>query len=65
MSKNLTLNFEKCEFGIEEIEIFEGVSPTQTKVKDIKKAEPPPTPGEVSSFLGMVTYCSRFIPNAA
>ena len=71
MSKNLTLNFEKCEFGKEEIEFFglhfsgKGVSPTQAKVEAIKKAEPPSTPDEVSSFLGMVTYCSQFIPNAA
>jgi hypothetical protein len=28
------------------------------------KAETTSTPDEVSSFLGMVTYCSRFIPNA-
>ena len=71
MSKNLTLNFFKCEFGKEEIEFFElhfigkGVSPTQAKVEAIKKIEPPSTPDEVSSFLGIVTYCSRFIPNAA
>lgn len=71
MDKNLTLNFEKCEFGKEEIDFFglhfsgKGVSPTQAKVEAIKKAEPPSTPDEVSSFLGMVTYCSRFIPNAA
>ena len=41
----------------------EGVSPDPRKVKAIRNAPPPTSVSEVRSFLGMVTYCAKFIPN--
>lgn len=35
------------------------------KVATVKKAPAPKNPGEVRSFLGLVTYCGRFIPGLA
>ena len=71
MKRNLTLHFDKCEFGKQEINFYglhlsgKGMSPDKSKFEAINKAENPKTLDEVASFLGMVTYCSRFIPNAA
>jgi hypothetical protein len=35
------------------------------KIKSLKDAKPPTTPGEVSSLLGLSTFCSRLIKNHA
>lgn len=43
----------------------EGVSLDKSEIHAIDEAIPPPTPDEVSNFLGMVAFCSRFIQNAA
>ena len=65
----LTVSPEKCELNKESLTFFglvfsaEGVSPDPKKVKAIHDARPPKSAGEVRSFLGMVTYCAKFIPN--
>ncbi|XP_069498881.1 uncharacterized protein [Ambystoma mexicanum] len=67
----LEIHRAKCEFLKEEIIFFEyvfnseGISADPHKVADIKGAIPPNTPTEVRSFLGMATYCGRFILNLA
>ena len=67
--KNITLNRTKCEFNQNRIEFYgyilskDGLSPDPKKVSDIKNSPPPNNESEVRSFLGMVNYCSRFIPN--
>ena len=64
----LTLNIEKCEFSKDSISFFglvfspAGVSPDPSKVKAIHQAQPPTTVSAVRSFLGMATYCAKFIP---
>ena len=64
---NLTLNKKKCEFNKKSITFFgfvfsgQGISPDPKKVEAIKK--PPTTTSGVRSFLGMATYCAKFIPN--
>ncbi|XP_057375023.1 uncharacterized protein K02A2.6-like [Daphnia carinata] len=69
--RNLTLNFGKCEFGNREVTYFglhfseDGIAPDKAKVQAIDEAAPPSGPDEVSSFLGMITFCSRFIADAA
>ena len=66
---NLTLNKKKCEFNKKSITFFgfvfsgQGISPDPKKVEAIKNAKPPTTTSGVRSFLGMATYCAKFIPN--
>ena len=66
---NLTLNKSKCEFNKQSISFFgfifseKGISPDPIKVESIEKALQPTTTHVVRSFLGMATYCAKFIPN--
>ncbi|CAB4030227.1 Transposon Tf2-9 poly, partial [Paramuricea clavata] len=67
----LTLNKDKCLFGVSNLTFFghevsaSGVSPDTKKVEAIREARVPTNAAEVRSFLGLATYCSRFIPNFA
>ena len=67
----LTLNQEKCLFGVSNLTFFghevsaSGVSPDIKKVEAIREARAPNNAAEVRSFLGLATYCSRFIPDFA
>lgn len=69
--KGLTLNKGKCEMGKEEMELLgfhigkKGISPTEQKVKAISEARQPENPSELRSFLGLVNFCGKFIPNLA
>ena len=62
-------NFLKCEFSQSQLTFFgfvfssEGVSPDPAKVEAIHKCSTPSSVKEVRSFLGMATYCAKFIPN--
>ena len=65
---NLTLHKKKCEFNKPSISFFgfvfsdQGISPDPKKVEAIYNASPPTTASGVRSFLGMATYCAKFIP---
>ena len=65
----LTLNQNKCEFSQSQLTIFapvfseDGVSPDPAKVEAIHNCSSPQSVKEVRSFLGMATYCAKFIPN--
>ena len=65
----LTLNKKKCEFNKKSLTFFgfvfsaQGVSPDPQKVEAIHNASPPTSTSGVRSFLGMATYCAKFIPN--
>jgi len=67
----LTLNKQKCEFNKNEITFFgivlnqSGISADLKKVEAIRKVTEPTTVSELKSFLGMTSYCSRFISNYA
>ena len=67
--RGLTLNGEKCKFNVPEITFFgyaisaAGIQPTDQSVPAIRNARKPSNASEVRSFLGLVNYCSRFIPN--
>jgi len=69
--KGLTLNREKCLFSVPELVFFgfkisaDGIKPDDKKVDAVKNARPPQNAAEVRSFLGLVNYCARFIPNFA
>ena len=67
----LTINKSKCLFNQTTIEFFglvfssDGVSPDPSKVTAIKHATKPTNVAEIKSFLGMTSYCSRFIKDYA
>ena len=67
----ITLNREKCEFGVDEIEFYgyrftkDGLKPTVEKVRAVKDSKRPETKEAVKSFLGMVGYLSKFIDKYA
>jgi hypothetical protein len=66
---NLTAKLEKCEFSVPKLNFFghcishRGIKPTEDKVKAVQEFEEPTSSKEVSSFLGMITYLAKFIPN--
>ena len=68
---NLTLNKDKCEFNKTTIEFYgyvfsdKGVSADPKKVECILNASNPRNATELRSFLGLVNYVARFIPDYA
>jgi hypothetical protein len=70
-SLNLTLNVNKCTFRMTRLTFFghnlskDGVSPSEEKIQAITNAKSPTSSGEIRSFLGLVQYCAKFIPNLA
>ena len=69
--RNLRFGFSKCEFDQKQLEFFgyvfsdEGISPSSSKVEAVKDAPVPQNASEIRSFLGLIQYCGRFIPNLA
>ena len=67
----MKLKKEKCEFLAAEVEYLghriskEGLQPTEAKVRAITEAPDPQNVTELKSFLGLVNYYSRFLPNLA
>ena len=67
--KKLTLNPMKCEFRMDKVVFMGlllskyGIGPTEERVRAVLEAVQPTTPTEVRSFLGMVGFSARFIPN--
>jgi len=65
--KKLYAKLSKCEFWLEEIKFLgyviskEGVSVDPTKVEAVLQWEPPKSVTEIRSFLGLASYCRRFI----
>ena len=67
----ITLNRDKCQFGVQELELCgyrftsEGLKPTNEKCRAVKECSSPNPREEVRSFLGMIGYLSKFIPRYA
>ena len=65
------LNREKCQLNKPKIEFMghvlssRGVGPADVKVKAVVEAREPQTATEVRSFLGLVNYSARYIPDLA
>lgn len=68
---NVMLNQDKCVFGVKELEFLghklsgEGIKPTFNKIRAIQNFRQPELAEEVRSFLGLVNFVGKFIPNLA
>lgn len=69
IDRKLTLNRSKCQFRMDRL-VFtghvlsrHGIGPDESKVAAICNATRPKDASEVRSFLGLATYCSRYIPD--
>ena len=67
----LKLKHSKCEFFAKDLEFLghrispEGVKLTAERIASIRKAPAPTNKQELKSFLGMLTYNARFLPNVS
>ena len=67
----LTVNGEKCEFWLSKLTFFsheltsDGVNPSEEKVAAIRDARPPKDASEVRSFMGLVQYSAKLMPDVA
>ena len=65
------LNEAKCVYAVEELEFLghtlctQGIRPTENRMAAVKNFREPGNISELKSFLGLITYVSRFIPNLA
>lgn len=70
-SHGLLLNIRKCKFKRTETEFLghklsaDGVLPSDSKVNSLLQCRAPCNKEELRSFLGLVTYVSRFLPDLA
>lgn len=68
---NIHLNKKKCQFFQERVKylghIIEDdlIKKLQDKIAAVVNAPQPKTPDDVRTFLGLITYYSKFIPNAS
>lgn len=66
-NNRLTLNKEKCKFGLTEVEFLgytlngKGIRPSKEKIVAIEECREPKSAAELRSFLGLVTFVSPFI----
>lgn len=71
MSAGVTLNKEKCCFGVTEIKFLgcvlsrDGIRPDPEKVRAIKELPTPNNVSDVRRLLGMTNHLARFIPDLA
>lgn len=68
-SRNVVLNWEKCQFRVTELEFLghkicdKGIRPSDTKVRALLSFREPKNEQELRSFLGLANYMNKFIPN--
>ena len=66
---NITLNRNKCAFGVSEVKYLghrinaSGVYPDEEKVRAIKEMSTPESKKDIPRFLGLVNYVGRFVEN--
>ncbi|MES9880447.1 MAG: RNase H-like domain-containing protein [Sedimenticola sp.] len=69
--KNLTLNRDKCDFCKTSLTYMghtltgEGLMPQNSKIEAVLNTKPPKNVKEVKSFLGLVNFSAKFLPNFA
>lgn len=68
---NVMLNDIKCVYGVRELKFLghilsaDGIKPDIDKLESIRNFREPRTAEEIRSFLGLVNYVGKFIPNLA
>ena len=68
---NLTLNDSKCTFNVDSIWFYgyilskDGISADKHKIEALVNMKVPKDVSQLRSFLGLATYCERFIPHLA
>lgn len=68
---DILLNEKKCIYGVESLEFLghqlssAGVRPTESRLSVIQKFREPQNVSELRSFLGLICYVGKFIPNLA
>lgn len=68
---DFTLNVEKCEFNMFKLVCLghilseKGIGPADVKVKAEVEAREHESASEILSFMGLVNYSARFIPDLA
>ncbi|PAA68935.1 hypothetical protein BOX15_Mlig032170g1 [Macrostomum lignano] len=68
---NVTLNPRKCRIATQQADFLAmrlsaaGIQPTEEKLEAVANFKRPENATEVRSFLGLVTFVARFIPNLA
>ncbi|XP_055916795.1 uncharacterized protein K02A2.6-like [Eupeodes corollae] len=68
---DVTLNKEKCLWKVQKLKFLghilstEGISPDADKIKTVQEFRPPQSKEETRSFLGLVTYLGKFVPDMA
>ena len=66
----MKLKREKCVCCLPQVEYLghiiseEGLRPSVSKVKSIKEAPKPSSVSELKSFLGLINYYGKFLPNS-
>ena len=66
---HLTVNEKKCIWGVPEVTFFghvlseSGIRPTRSKVETVKTFPKPNNRKQLSSFLGLITFLAKFVPN--
>ena len=70
-SAKLSMKLSKCHFFSKEIQYLghilstTGIHPLPSKIQAIQQMQPPNTPQQVQSFLGLVQFYRKFIKNFA
>jgi len=65
------LNTDKCVFKVTSLNFLghelssNGIRPAADKIKSLRDFRPPQTSEEVRSFLGLVNYVGKFLPDLA
>lgn len=68
---DILLNEQKCIYGVESLEFLghqlstTGVRPTESRLAAIEKFREPRNVSELRSFLGLICYVGKFVPNLA
>lgn len=66
---NIKINWDKCKFFVTELEYLghiisgKGITPCASKISTIKQAKVPTNVTELKSYLGLINYYNKFIPN--
>ncbi|XP_049877892.1 uncharacterized protein K02A2.6-like [Pectinophora gossypiella] len=68
---NVMLNKDKCRYRLKKVSFLghelseHGIRPLEKYISTVQQFRPPTTVGEIRSFLGLINFVSKWIPNVA